>query len=368
MVGSGTMGVPVMRPRLPDAEAILPYLRQIDAARWYSNDGPLVQRLSSRFAAHFSVAEDEVALVANGTVGLTLGLRATGAVAGGRCLVPAWSFSATAHAILGAGLVPYFLDVEPTSWSLTPQIARQALADGVSEVAAVMPVMPFGRPLDLAAWDAFSDETGIPVVVDAAAGFDSLVPAHGPTVLSLHATKAFGVGEGGVVICRDANYVGDVRRLANFGFTADRQSAVPATNAKMSEYTGAVGLARLDTWPIVRDASRALTKRYIDAAADLASIQFMPGYGNWATSTCVAMFGERGADAAAQNLAQGGIESRRWWGDGCHRQPAFADCQSGPLPVTEMLSAVALGLPFFPELDDATINRVLETATGAGEG
>jgi len=368
MVSNITEGVPVMRPQLPDAEAILPYLRQIDAARRYSNDGPLVRRLGSRIAAHFKVAEDEVALVANGTVGLTLGLRATGAVAGGRCLVPAWSFSATAHAILGAGLVPYFLDVEPSSWSLTPQIARQALADGVGDVAAVMPVMPFGRPLDLAAWDAFSDETGIPVVVDAAAGFDSLVPAYGPTVLSLHATKVFGIGEGGVVICRDANYVGNFRRLANFGFTADRQSAVPATNAKMSEYAGAVGLARFDTWPIVRDASRALAKRYIDAAANHAGVQFMPGFGAWATSTCVAMLGERGADSVAQSLELGGIESRRWWGDGCHRQPAFADCQSGPLPVTDMLSAVALGLPFYPELDDAMINRVLETATGAGEG
>ena len=194
------------------------------------------------------------------------------------------------------------------------------------------------------------------------------MPAQGPTVLSLHATKAFGVGEGGVVICRDANYVGDVRRLANFGFTADRQSAVPATNAKMSEYTGAVGLARFDTWPTVRDTSRALAKRYIAAAANFADIQFMPGYGDWATSTCVAMLGERGAAAAAHCLAQNGIESRRWWGDGCYQQPAFADCQSGPLPMTEMLSAVALGLPFYPELDDVTINRVLETVCVAGEG
>lgn len=129
-----TAGVPVLRPLLPGAEAVLPYLRRIDESRWYSNDGPLLREFESRLAAHFGVADNEVAVVANGTQGLALALRASGAGAGGLCLVPAWSFPATAHAVINAGLIPYFVDVDHASWSLTPDIARHALA-GLGEDA-----------------------------------------------------------------------------------------------------------------------------------------------------------------------------------------------------------------------------------------
>lgn len=368
MTDTASPRIPVLRPRLPDADAVLPYLREVDGARWYSNDGPLLRRFVSRLASHFRVADEEVAPVANGTLGLTLALKASGAPPGGICLAPAWSFPACAHAIIGAGLVPCFLDVDAATWSLTPEIARAAMAEPenpAGAAVAVMPVMPFGRPLDLQAWDAFTAETGVPVVVDAAAGFDSLVPAKAAAVVSLHATKTFGVGEGGVVIARDAEFIADVRRLANFGFTVDRRSAVPATNAKLSEYAAAVGLAGFDEWEARRADLRDLARRYIDAAAGYSEIQFMPGFGAWAPSTCMVTLDSRSALVAAEALAGRGIETRRWWGDGCHEQPAFAACpRATDLPVTTMLAALSIGLPFYPGLDDAEIMRIVSAAAG----
>ena len=65
-----------------------------------------------------------------------------------------------------------------------------------------MPVVPFGQPIDVAAWDRFAAATGLPVVIDAAAGFDTLVPGRIPTVVSLHATKVLGAGEGAFVTLR----------------------------------------------------------------------------------------------------------------------------------------------------------------------
>ena len=90
---------------------------------------------------------------------------------------PAWTFSASAHAAREAGLTPFFVDVARESWALTPEIAEAALRQAPAKVGAVMPVAPFGAPLDYQGWEAFADETGTSVVIDAAAGFDT---APGP--------------------------------------------------------------------------------------------------------------------------------------------------------------------------------------------
>ncbi|MET0183006.1 MAG: DegT/DnrJ/EryC1/StrS family aminotransferase, partial [Caulobacterales bacterium] len=96
--------IPVCRPWAPPAHAIAPYLERIDAARWYSNFGPLVLELEDRLAARFQ-SGTRIVTVTNGTLALALTLRAR-APRGGLCLIPSWTFVATAHAALLAGLTP----------------------------------------------------------------------------------------------------------------------------------------------------------------------------------------------------------------------------------------------------------------------
>ena len=97
--------------------------------------------------------------VANCTLGLTLALMAQDARPGTLCLMPAWTFIASPQAAVLAGLQPYFVDVDPANWCLTPEAARSALAGAPGEVGAVMRIVPFGQPFDYAAWDAFQAET-----------------------------------------------------------------------------------------------------------------------------------------------------------------------------------------------------------------
>jgi dTDP-4-amino-4,6-dideoxygalactose transaminase len=68
----------------------------------------------------------------------------------------------------------------------------------------------------------------------------------------------------------------------------------------------------------------------------------------------------RPAQAVARQLRRGGIETRAWWGQGCHVQPAFANCPCGPLPVTAELGASVLGLPHFPDMRERDVERVAE--------
>ena len=251
-----------MRPRLPSAERLGPYLKSIDSSRIYSNFGPLALALEDRLAAHFGLAVGEVSTVANATLGLMLALAVQEARPRTLCLLPAWTFVASAHAAVMAGLTPYFVDVNRETWALEPEQIGDAIAHAPGPVGAVMAVAPFGQPVDIEAWDRFRARTGLPVVIDAAGAFDSITVGETPAVVSLHATKVFGVGEGGFVVSNDREIIRGIRARANFGFEGTREATVPAVNAKLSEYHAAVGLAALDEWADTRSEWMAVAQLY----------------------------------------------------------------------------------------------------------
>lgn len=357
--------VPVARPRLVPLEAALPYLRRIEQTRTYSNFGPLNTLLEQRLARRFGLAEGSVVTCANATMGLTLAL-ASVRRPGTLCVTPAWTFAATAHAILAAGLTPYLADVDPATGALTPEQAADAVRTAPGEVAAVVAVAPFGAPLDAVAWEDFRVSTGVPVVWDAAAGFDALAPGEAPAVVSLHATKVLGVGEGGFVVCRDEATIADVRRRSNFGFAGSRDAAVAGLNGKMSEYTAAIGLAALDLWPLLRSEYANVLAYYRAALEGAPGLKIADGLGQrWVTATfCI----EAAPEAVLEiewRLAEADVATRRWWGGGLHRHAAFENLPAGPLPVTDGLAARTLALPCWPGMEPQVIDRIAGVARRA---
>jgi dTDP-4-amino-4,6-dideoxygalactose transaminase len=351
--------IPVMRPKLPVAERLAGYLRRIDASRLYTNFGPLCIALEDQLAAHYGLGTGRVTTVANATQGLALTLAALGARPGTHCIMPAWTFVASAHAAVSAGLVPYFMDVDRDSWLLDASAVADEITRAGATVGAVMPVAPFGQPVDFSAWEVFHEKTGIPVVIDAAAGFDSLIPARVPAVVSLHATKVLGTGEGGFVACTDPAVIRRVRMASNFGLNPNRQAMVAATNAKMSEYHAAVGHAALDEWAETRAEWMAVAGAYRGALGDSNRVRFQHGFGEtWVSSTCV-LHTTDGAAAKFENaLATVGIETRHWWGHGAHTHPATTDFPRSALPVVETLANSAFGVPFFRDLSLADVERI----------
>jgi dTDP-4-amino-4,6-dideoxygalactose transaminase len=353
--------IPVMRPKLPVAERIAPYLQQIDASRIYSNFGPLARLLEARLAAFFGLPGGSTVSVANATLGLTLALCAQRPEPGSVCAMPAWTFAATAHAATLAGLVPYFVDVDPATWALDPDAIADEIARAPATVGAVVPVAPFGRPIDVAAWDHFQAQTGLAVVIDAAAAFDSLVPGSVPAVVSLHATKVLGVGEGGCVVSSDKDLIKDVQARANFGFFRSREALVPATNAKLSEYHAAIGLAALDEWEATRAEWMAVAQAYNDLFSGSNRIRLQTGFGtSWVVSTCVLDIADAGSERVERALAAARIETRRWWGRGAHAHPATAQLPRSELPVTESLARSTIGVPLYRDLELGAIERVAE--------
>ena len=354
-----TPTIPLMRPKLPDREALEPYLVEIDKNRWYTNSGPLERRFQARLAEYFDIGSRQLVCVSNGTQALSISLKTVSRSPAGYCLLPSFTFAATPHAAVGAGLEPYFLDVDKETWALNPKTVEAALKDLDVPVAAVMPVAPFGAPFNIEEWDEFQRVTGVPVVIDAAAGFDTASAGLSPVMISLHATKAMGIGEGGLILCRDNNLAEQICAARNFGFLGERVAEIPGMNAKLSEYGAAVGLAALDGWSESRAQLCQIATDYLDVFEGIDRLRFAPGFDrNNAVTTCNVAFQDPVASQIIDALREEGIETRRWWNKGCHREPVFAGCQRTSLDSTEYLADRVVGLPFHIDLGKSEIERI----------
>lgn len=353
--------IPVLRPKLPSVDRLVPYLADIDRSRLYSNFGPHVKALENRLAAHFGLANGTVTTAANATLGLTLTLMAQAAPAGALCVMPAWTFIASANAVTLAGLTPYFVDIDPLTWTLDPAAIEHEIGRAPARVGAVMVVAPFGRPIDIQAWDDFMLRNGVPVVIDAAAAFDSLRVGLAPAVVSLHATKVLGIGEGGFVVSRDVEIIRNIRHRSNFGFRGARIAEVPALNAKLSEYQAAVGLAALDTWAQTRSAWMAVAGEYRRAFANSNTVQLQPAFGEtWVSSTCVVSMQNGLRNRVRDALTAAEIDTRAWWGNGAHAEPAMEAFPRGDLRKTERLAQSTIGLPFYQDLSTDQVPRIAQ--------
>lgn len=369
------VSVPLLVPDLPDRDELWPYLRRIDETRHYSNFGPLVRELEQRFAACFAErsggAPIHLTTVSSATLGLELALAALALPPRSKVLVPSLTFVATATAVLRAGHLPVAADVDAHSWALTPEIAARALRE--ADCRAVLPVATFGQPQSMHAWRRFEQASGVPVVLDAAGAFGSqwLDRDGGTLVFSLHATKAMSSGEGGLVVSSDAELVRRVRRMSNFGINLDADADVPVgvshlagTNAKMSEYHAAVGLAALDRWPrrapLRRERWLAL-RALLDEAADG---QLVWQAGETPAAPVLMSLRWPGAgrrDRLELHCARLGVVTRRWY------QPLLPQHALAPgmlqtlaTPVADALAGELVGLPFFPDIDSRQLDAIAQ--------
>jgi dTDP-4-amino-4,6-dideoxygalactose transaminase len=355
--------IPLLVAQLPDTDALMPYLRQIDSNRWYTNFGPLVLQLEQRFAASFAPAPlaPTAITASNGTAGLELALCALELMQGARVLLPALTFVATATSVIRAGYRPLIGDVDADTWLLTPETARAYAAR--HRVDAVMPVATFGNPQDVEAWDTFVEDTGIPVIIDAAGAFgNQRAGRRCHVVFSLHATKALAAGEGGMVVSYDQQLTSRVRRLSNFGIDLERGSQVfvAGENGKLSEYHAAVAHAALDQWPVVVERRRAVQARYqhiLQQYCPTLRMQRRAENGIYPILVGLLPPGYRARELQPALLARG-IETRQWYCPTLDRHPAFASFAVGPLPVAHELAERLIGLPFFVDIEEGQMQRV----------
>ena len=351
-------------PDLPSTDELVPYLRSIDTSRWYSNYGPLVSEFEQRLGQHLSQRDLQPQ---NGAISLTtlaschqalvIGMRLLNLPERATVLVPCVTFPSSALAVQDAGAEPLFSDIDPDSWSLTPDMARKIAAH--RKIDAVMPVAVYGVPVE--GWDDFSRETGIPVIIDAAAALDvQPVPAKGLVAYSMHATKPFGIGEGGILASREAGLIDSARMMSNFG-TRDHLAQGYGTNAKLSEYHAAVALAQLDRWEQVKQRRRRVFDLYLKALSQHSPIgELQEGIDKAVTSCLMLNIAKPDAAGVVSALNARGVAAHRCYWPPLHHHPHFAYIQKvDALPHAEALNRSIIGLPFHGFMNEADVVSVV---------
>jgi dTDP-4-amino-4,6-dideoxygalactose transaminase len=357
--------IQVLRPQLPTSQEILPYLRRLDNARVYANFGPLVGEFENRLASKLRVGAVRVVTTSSGTAGIMAAVLASKSPTKRRpyALLPSFTFTATALAVERCRFKIYFADVDPQTWALDPDALLNHPA--LDRIGLVVPVAPFGRPIAQAAWLKFREQTGIPVVIDAAASFFCIEKTAArfigeiPTVFSFHATKSFGIGEGGCVVSTDNDLAQRIQQVTNFGFLDSRESQVTGFNGKLSEYHAAVGLARLDSWPSHR--ATLLNQSAIYEALFAAGGRAGSFFGAPEVDGNYALFFSDTVQQAKQIqrcLESDNIDFRYWYGSGVHLHRAFSGAARDDMSVTENIGARIIGLPMAPDLSQWEMERV----------
>ncbi|MFD2207963.1 DegT/DnrJ/EryC1/StrS family aminotransferase [Kiloniella antarctica] len=363
--------IPLFQPDMPTADELVPYLRQMDHDKWYTNFGPRLASFEELLAQQFNVNRSKIVTLTSATAGLTVALRLslsklrkTGSPfrQNFTCLLPAWTFVASAQAVLEAGGQPIFCDVDPVSGALTPSLVEEYLQNSNNpHPDIIMPVAPFGAEIDVRLWDEFSEEKSIPVVVDAAASFCSLTPGNSPAVVSLHATKIFGVGEGGFVVTKDIALAKRIREYTTFGFCGRRVAGVQGGNYKLSEYHAAVGLAQFDRFLTIKSKNLKSRERYVKALSEIPNVRLLKGEaGKYATTFNVIVENLLAKDVV-RNLKNAGIDAGIWWEDILPQNPLFNSLSRNNIsmfPVSASLYTQVLGVPFSPFLSEFDIKKV----------
>lgn len=335
--------------------------------------GPHGEALERELAAYCD-AKHAVAL-ANGTDALTIALAACGIGLGDEVIVPAFTFVATATAVVRLVARPVFADIDPATFNLAPnEIERRR----TPKTKAVIPVHLYGLPAAMEEINSIAARYGLVVIEDNAqaigaryksARTGSLGMAAG---ISFYPTKNLGAyGDGGMMITNSETVAAHARRLRDHGQSGKYLSAEPGWNSRLDEIQAAIlqiKLPHLDDWTAAR-RSRAHLYNELLAGVVGVTTPDAPSHSEHVYHLfTIRIHGKSGRrDRIQQKLASLGISTGAYYPTALHLQPVFADHghKAGSFPASEQASAEVLSLPLFPELTNEQLERVVDSLTKA---
>lgn len=323
--------------------------------------GSEVSAFEEEFAAFLGAAG--VAGVGNGTDALVVGLRTLGLRPGDEVLVPAFSFFATAEAVVWAGGKPVFCDVETETWNLDPaELERRKTPRTVGVIGVHLYGHPFASEIV-----EFCRREGLFLLEDAAQAHGARLEGRAVGTLgqlaawSFYPTKNLGAwGDGGALSGPDRELVERARRIANHGQTSRYHHVEVGTNSRLDALQAAVLRERLRHLEEDNRNRRRLALQYralLDGVGDLLLPRERGGsesvYHQYAVRT-------RARDELQRYLGQRGIGSSIHYPSPLHRQPALRSwCpEEIDFPNAEAASRELLCLPMYAELTETEVEQV----------
>jgi dTDP-4-amino-4,6-dideoxygalactose transaminase len=357
----------VTRPHLPDLNEYLPYLEKIWKNKYLTNWGPLAQEFEKELAEVLGVKY--LSIVSNGTLGLLIAIKVLGLR--GEIITTPYSFVATAHSLIWNKLSPIFVDVDPVTGNLNPDLIESAIT---SSTTAIMPVHIYGNPCDHDRIQVIAKKHNLKVIYDAAHAFNvryqgqPILNWGDISVLSFHATKIFSSIEGGAIISPSLEMKQRVDRLKNFGFVGEVSIEDIGINSKMNEFQAAFGLMQLKHFDELKQKRKELYNLYMDGLKGTEGISFFPisadvdyNYAYFPIRINEKVFG-RSRDDVYEELKKVNVYTRRYFYPLISSLEIYRNFESSEpekLPVANEIANQVLCLPFYPDLEHETAGKIV---------
>lgn len=362
-------------------------LRFIDEAfadNWVVPLGPNVDAFEHELEefltkGHPELSQLRVAAVSAGTAAIHLGLILLGVEKGDEVICQSFTFSASANPIVYQGAMPVFVDSEPDTWNMDPELLDKAITDRIAKTGrkprAIIPVHLYGMPARMDRINEVAAKWDIPVLEDAAEALGSTLAGQmcgtmgRMGVLSFNGNKMITTSGGGALICPDE----ETRRRAVFFATQAReqfpyyQHEHIGYNYRLSNISAGIGRGQMTILDEHIAHHRSLAALYAELLADVDGIDF---HGNpspefdsnfWLSTITVdpQLTGGLTADSLRRHFEEINVETRLLWKP-MHMQPVFSGCPAYTNGVSTHLFERGLCLPSGPWVSHENVHMIVE--------
>jgi dTDP-4-amino-4,6-dideoxygalactose transaminase len=315
--------------------------------------GPQVVKFEESIAAYLGV--DHAVGLASGTDALVIAMRALNIDPGDEVIIPAYTFFATAGAVMSVGATPIFVDIDPQSYLMDVSRIKAAIT---SKTRAIIPVHLYGHPAEMNPILELAREHGLKIIEDNAQGFGAeyLGKKTGSLgdigCLSFFPTKNLGAfGDAGMVATNDPALAERMRMLRAHGWKKKYYSEMVGYNSRLDALQAAILQAKFphtDSW---NDARRGLAQRYTEHLAPLGIVT--PIEQEWGRHVYhLYIIRSEKRDELQAFLKHKGIASEVYYPLPPHLSVPCKKFgyKEGDFPHAEQAALQTLALPLYPEL------------------
>ncbi|APE95106.1 DegT/DnrJ/EryC1/StrS family aminotransferase [Halodesulfurarchaeum formicicum] len=324
-------------------------------------DGPKVREFESAFATY--CGSDHAVATANGTAALQVALEGLGIGDGDTVVTTPFSFVASANAIRLVGAEPVFADIDPATYNLDPESAREAVR--ATDADAILVVHLYGLPADMDAFRAIANEADVHLIEDAAQahgasyGGQSIGTFGDAAAFSFYPTKNMTTGEGGMVLTDDPAVADRGASFANHGRTGDDVYAHKRVghNLRMTSIAAAIGTVQLEQLEQWVRARRRHARRLTDRLEDVPGLTVPSEPAGARHSYHQYTVRTENRDQLRERLDEVGVGTGVYYPTLIPHLEAY-DGYEADTPVASRAADTVLSLPVHPGLSAAEVDHV----------
>ena len=356
----------VTRSSMPPIEEYIEEIKSIWDSHWLTNMGPKHDEFVRGLKNYLNVPN--IDLLVNGHMALELTLQAMNLQ--GEVITTPFTFASTTHAIIRNGLEPVFCDIDPITYTIDTNKIESLITD---RTCAILPVHVYGNICNVEEIERIARKYELKVIYDAAHTFGEKYKGVGvgnfgdASIFSFHATKVFNSIEGGAVSFKDVKLGNILWDLKNFGIHSEEEISAVGANAKLNEFSCAMGICNLRHIDEEIHKRKTIYERYIEHLSNIEGITINAeqdglerNFSYFPILIDPSLFG-CSREEVANKLAENNIFTRKYFYPLTSAFSAFHGKYSvSRTPVAMRISKQVLTLPMFADLCLDEVDRICD--------